>query len=666
MIKNLLKEYQSSLKDFLAGGGETSLESAYLLGRQALEQGIGVLDITGTHHQTLVTLLTSIDAATHESQIIKQAGKFLAECLSPFEMAQRGFRDSIDALKSLNEELEDRVEERTQAVRVSEERYRTLIEISPDAITMTDLQGDVILCNQQSAHLHGYSTSEQAIGIDAGEFVAPEDMPRMREMAQRVIDEGSIGELEYTLVRTDRTRTPVEIRLTMLRDSEGQPSGFVGITRDISERKHIQQKLEAQARRQVALAELGKRALSGIDMDALMQGTLELVSQTLNVEYCELFEVLPERNSLILREGTGWKEGTVANVIVMAGNTSQAGYTFLTGEPVIVENLTTEHRFTPHPFLMEHNIIAGMTVIIHRKEQPYGILGVHTSQQRQFNSDDVHFLQSVANLLAMAIDNRRLLETESKARQRAEEDKERTLRSLALVSHELRTPLTSIKGFASTLLADDVVWSAEQQRDFIQTINDEANNLNGFIEQLLELSKLGAGVFRFSNTRNSIENLITATMTHLQALAGQHTLNVNVPTTLPDVIADTQRVGQVLSNLVENANKYAPAGTTIKVTARHDEEFVEFTVADEGPGIPLEEREKVFQPFYRVEGKTTLKAKGAGLGLTICWGLIEGQGGRIWVDENLGPGTAIHFTLPIAELDENQVNDHGQDFDYRR
>lgn len=654
MIKDLLHEYRSALKDFLAGSGETALENAYLLGRRALEQGIGVLDIAAVHHQVLATLLGSPDALTHETRIANQAGKFLAECLSPFEMAQRGFRESIAELNHLNEVLEDQVEKRTQAMRASEERYRTLIEISPDAITMTDLQGKVIFCNQHSAQLHGYSSSDELIGIHLGDSVAPEDMPQITEMAQKVINEDTIGNLEYTLVRKDGTRVPVEVRTILFRDAEGRPGGFVVINRDISERKHAQLKLEIQTRRQATLADLGLRALSGADINTLMRETVNQVSQTLNVEYCGVFELLPEENGLLLREGIGWQEGEIGSAILKSSQGSQAGYALQRAEPIIVEHLPTESRFTPASLLLEHNIIADLTVIIHRKDQPYGILGAHTSQQRQFTAQDTHFLQTAANLLAMAIDNWRLLETESKARQRAEENSKQTIKSLAIVSHELRTPLTSIKGFASTLLAEDVVWSVEQQRDFIQTINEEANKLDSFIEQLLDLSKMGAGAFKFSLIRQSAESLIAVAMAHLQMLAVQHHLVFNIQDALPDVIADTQRVEQILVNLVGNATKYAPAGTTIRISAQSCENFVEFSIADEGPGIPVQEAEKVFQAFYRVEDKAMLKAKGAGLGLTICQRLVEGQRGRIWIAEHSGPGTVIKFTLPLADQAEKQ------------
>ncbi|HET7144105.1 MAG TPA: ATP-binding protein [Anaerolineales bacterium] len=656
MAANLPKEYRSALKDFLRGGGERALKNAYMLGRRSLEQHIGVLDIVAAHHQALASLLShSNESLPNNRKIIKQASDFLAECLSPFEMAQRGFQESIAALNSLNARLEDEVEKRTQEVRESEELYRTLIEISPDAITMTDLQGKVTLCNRQSALMHGYSDPDEAIGINAGEFVAPEDMLRMREVTLRVLHEGIIGEVEYSLIRKNGTRVPVEVRVTLVRDAAGKPSGFIGVNRDITERKQAQVKLELQARWQAAVAELGQHALSEVDLAALLHRTSSLVAYTLNVEFCELLELLPDGEHLLLRAGVGWKEGMVGNMVVKAAADSQTRYTLPRVEPIIVENTAEENRFSPSSLLMEHGIVSGMTTTIRGKGRPYGILGVHTCHQRNFTPGEANFLQSVANVLAMAVDNRRLLETEAIARQKAEKDNELRLKALAIVSHELRTPLTSIKGFATTLLADDVVWDADHQRDFISTINEEADKLCDLVEQLLDLSKMDAGVFKLSPIRQHPGILIAAAAPHLQALTGQgHSLIIDASDALPDVIADTQRIGQVLENLVENAAKYAPGGTAIKVSARVNDGFVEISVADEGPGVPISDREKVFQAFYRAGDKATLKVKGAGLGLTICRRLVDAQGGRIWIEQTNGPGTIICFTLPSVSVVEKQ------------
>jgi K+-sensing histidine kinase KdpD len=226
-----------------------------------------------------------------------------------------------------------------------------------------------------------------------------------------------------------------------------------------------------------------------------------------------------------------------------------------------------------------------------------------------------------------------------------------------VVNHELRTPLTSIKGFATTLLADDVVWSRENQIDFIQTINEEADKLSNLIEQMLDLSKMNASKTIAECVEQPLDAVLAPIMAQLHALTGRHTLVIDIPETLPPVMADTQRCGQVLVNLVENATKYSPLKTQITISARVDGDFMKISVADQGPGIASQDMKKVFQPFYRSEDPKTSKSKGAGLGMYICQRLVEAQGGRIWIQEHEGPGAIIAFTLPIATASERKIQE---------
>jgi K+-sensing histidine kinase KdpD len=259
----------------------------------------------------------------------------------------------------------------------------------------------------------------------------------------------------------------------------------------------------------------------------------------------------------------------------------------------------------------------------------------------------------MANTLAMAIKNRRLLESEATRREAAERAYEERLRQLAIINHELRTPLASIKGFATTLLAEDVVWSPADQTDFIQTINDEADKLSRLVEQVLEVSKMDAGRVPIELTQQDLSAIVDRAKGQMNAVTGQHDFSMNIPDNLPPVMADSQRTGQILVNLVENAVKYSPAGTAIRLVALEDGDFIRINVSDQGRGIAPEDRKKVFQAFYRSE-KTAgaTKAKGVGLGLHICQRLVEAQGGKIEIMEHEGPGTTISFTIPLALTSE--------------
>jgi PAS domain S-box-containing protein len=281
----------------------------------------------------------------------------------------------------------------------------------------------------------------------------------------------------------------------------------------------------------------------------------------------------------------------------------------------------------------------------------YGALSLHFDDVINLNTDDVRHLEGLVDEVAMGIYNFRLLEAEARARREAEEANNLKLKFLAMVSHELRTPLTSIKGFSTTLLADDVEWDPENQRDFIETISAEADKLTELIEQLLNVSRLEAGTIRISPRRVEWNQIILTSLAQLNMLTADHHLVVEESASvLPLLYVDVMRVSQVVTNLVTNAVRYSPKNTTITITAEKlSNKFVKVRVIDQGVGIPPEARARVFEAFQQLDREKG-GTQGAGLGLSICQGLIEAHGGRIWVDDDhVGPGTTMSFTVPIAE-----------------
>ena len=184
--------------------------------------------------------------------------------------------------------------------------------------------------------------------------------------------------------------------------------------------RQAEQSLKLHALQQVCLAGLGKQALSGTDSKSLVNDALKRIQMCLNVEYSKVLKLLPQKSHFLLEAGRGWKKGLVGSEIVSAGKETQAGFTLLTNEPVIVENFNREKRFNIPKLLSDHNVISGMSVIIGTVEEPYGILGAHTSSHRKFSKDDVNFFQSVANFLAEAIKSeqaeKKLRESEKKYR----------------------------------------------------------------------------------------------------------------------------------------------------------------------------------------------------------------------------------------------------------
>lgn len=166
-----------------------------------------------------------------------------------------------------------------------------------------------------------------------------------------------------------------------------------------------------RVRQQAVVAELGQLALSGPTLETLMDAAVGAVAEALEVEYVKVLELLPGGNRLLLRSGIGWRNGLVGRATVEARDRSQAGYTLQSNEPVIVSDLLRETRFHGPNLLLDHGVVSGLSVIIRGLERPYGILGAHTTHRRAFSQDDIHFLQSIANLLAAAIERIRAEDT---------------------------------------------------------------------------------------------------------------------------------------------------------------------------------------------------------------------------------------------------------------
>jgi signal transduction histidine kinase len=217
---------------------------------------------------------------------------------------------------------------------------------------------------------------------------------------------------------------------------------------------------------------------------------------------------------------------------------------------------------------------------------------------------------------------------------------------ISIVSHELKTPVALIKGYVSTLRREDANWDPEIIADSLQVIEEEADRLTGLIENLLDASRLQAGGIQLKRTDLDLAEMANRLATRFQMQSNRHTLTVDFPEPFPIVMANEERIEQVLSNLISNALKYAPSGN-IRVSGQVHPYFVIVCVNDQGPGIAAGDIPYVFDRFYR-SPDTARQTKGAGLGLYLARAIIEAHGGRIWIDTNQQRGAQICFSLPLA------------------
>jgi two-component system sensor histidine kinase KdpD len=227
---------------------------------------------------------------------------------------------------------------------------------------------------------------------------------------------------------------------------------------------------------------------------------------------------------------------------------------------------------------------------------------------------------------------------------------------IAAVSHDLQSPLTAIRASVESLLDQGGVQSARMHQRLLYNIAGQTSRLDRLVDQLLDLSRIEAGVLSLDRDWIELPVLIADTLTKFEELHSGWRVERDLAADLPLQYVDPDRFAQVLWNLLENAKKYAPSCTAIKVEARWTSNGVLMEVADRGPGIPVEEREKIFQHFYRLKRDQGTHTQGSGLGLAICQGIVQAHGGRIWVEDQPEGGSVFRFTLPppTASLRESE------------
>ncbi len=265
---------------------------------------------------------------------------------------------------------------------------------------------------------------------------------------------------------------------------------------------------------------------------------------------------------------------------------------------------------------------------------------------RALAAEDQRVLAAFAAQVAVAYEQRRLAEAAEAAAPLAEADRMRTA-LLNAVSHDLRTPIASAKAAVSSLRSPEVRWSQQDQQELLANADDALDRLTELVTNLLDLSRLQAGVLSIAVRPAGLDDVVSRALDHAAHDADVE-VEVEVANTLPEVLADTGLLERVIANLVENALRYTPVQRPVRLAASTHGDTVELRVIDRGPGIPPEDRETVFAPFQRLNDHATSTSGGVGLGLAIARGFIEAMHGAVTLEDTPGGGLTAVISLPIA------------------
>jgi len=350
------------------------------------------------------------DSATLETELQRPSGEsWIAEATFTMLSTDTGY-ERIGVVRDITERREREREL---------EQYERIVSTMEDGVYVLDEDFEFVEVNDAYVEMTGYDR-EALLGAHSslvvGDEVTAESARQLEAMLEGAAEEGTI---EADIHRADGTTLRAESRFTAIRGDDGEGTRKIGVVRDVSERVAREQELERRVRQQAVVAELGQDALESQDLDALFADASRLVADTLENDYCKVLDMDGAAEKLRLRQGVGWQDGLVGETTVSAvEDDSQAAYTLASRDPVVVEDLTAESRFSGPDLLRDHDVKSGISVIIGPYDDPWGILGTHDTVAKEFSEHDVNFVQSVATILATAIERReyeRLIEQRNEA-----------------------------------------------------------------------------------------------------------------------------------------------------------------------------------------------------------------------------------------------------------
>ena len=286
-------------------------------------------------------------------------------------------------------------------------------------------------------------------------------------------------------------------------------------------------------------------------------------------------------------------------------------------------------------------------------QQVYGVIGIPMEKQTQPDAFTSSILFSILGECALALESLHNAEEKEKAAVLAKNEQLRA-NLLRSISHDLRTPLTSISGNADTLLHSYNMLDEQTRKQIFTDIYDDAQWLTGLVENLLSITKITDGSVKLHLSDQVVDDIVSEALRHIDRRSAEHHITVDCGDEPLLVRVDAGLIMQVLINLVNNAVKYTPPGSNIRITAIQQEKAAEICVSDDGPGIPDERKELVFKMFFTGSNLIGDSRRSLGLGLTLCQAIIHAHHNEMTLKDNLPHGCIFSFTLPLSEVNLNE------------
>jgi PAS domain S-box-containing protein len=521
---------------------------------------------------------------------------------------------------------------RFRDVEAERRRLQGYVDAFPEGVIIYDRAGRIMLVNDAMQREIGYHRSP--VGHTQQEIMEHPERFYSRAMTFHYDPQGvfdrvlKTGTSEQVLLKMGSPDRAYELTLAPIKGPGGRVDGVVSTLRDISAPLELERE-RSRTNLLVQLLDLSALLNSDLSVPILLEHVVEAAMALVGARAGTLG--LIEGDLLVFRrfhKPEGWVDFDMALRIGQGG----PGYVWETRRPYISNDCEADpHVLSEAQQHLGFHRIACVPVV-NRDGRMIGTLSVYDPVvERDFTQRDIEGLQLLAHQVAIAIENARLNEMKDSF--------------LSVVSHELKTPVTSIKGFTQMLQRRLPPEALERAGRYLATINQQTDRLTGLINDLLDLSRIQTGRFRFVLEPMDFAALVRDVVEEMQLLAPENRIELDAPNTI-QARGNADRLRQVLVNLIDNAIQHGPQGSAIRVQVTCDAGVVTACVSDRGPGLPAEEVRHIFDPYYQVQQGATPPAKGLGLGLYISRQVVEQHGGRIWVEPE--HPTTFCFSVPIG------------------
>lgn len=419
-----------------------------------------------------------------------------------------------------------------------------------------------------------------------------------------------------------------------------------GVARELRvalETARLLESRERESNRLMALHRASTELATHTDTHTVIQSILRNATTLLGGGSGSFFRWDPEAG--LLRRVQSWQTPDIDTSSEVRPGEGLAGLAFAEAKPVIINDYQSSDLARRRG--RDRGLRAGLGVPLIPSGKPLGVLLISSyDDTTQFSEDDARLLDLFGDQAAAALMTAEAFEEQGKAVAELERVSKVKSEFVAIVSHEFRTPLTGIQGFSEMMRDEDL--TLPEMKEYAGDINKDARRLNRLVNEMLDLSRMESGRIQLSLESIDLNAIVSDVAALMQPTAPKHSFTLRLDKSLTGLMADRDKITQVVTNLANNAVKYAPDGGEIVLMTRAEGNLAHLMVIDNGIGMPKDLLEHVFEPYSRVEHGPARVISGTGLGLPIARQIVKLHGGRIWADSVEGKGSTFHCLIPIG------------------